>query len=97
LVDGASDFGPLQSSFVARVERAQSTLADGVEACAAGRRAEARDALGRLERQMMLFRARTRTLRARKTIPRPLAQEIGDAARDIAADADALQGSLACS
>jgi len=45
---------------------------------------------------MLLLWARTRTLRARKTIPRPLAELIGDEAQDIAADARALRSSLDC-
>jgi hypothetical protein len=45
---------------------------------------------------MVLVRARTRTLRARRTIPRPLAERIANAARGIAADARALGGALDC-
>jgi len=45
---------------------------------------------------MVVLRARTRTLRARKTIPRPLAQRIGEQASDIAADARALRAQLDC-
>jgi hypothetical protein len=95
-VRSSSDLGPLQATFVARLVQAQATLAEGAESCAGGRQAPARKALDRLGRQMLLLRARTRTLRARKTIPRPLAELIGDEARGIAADARALRSSLDC-
>lgn len=81
---------------MARVEQAQATLDQGAQLCAGGRRASAREALDRLGQQMLLVRARTRTPRARKTIPRPLAQLIADQASDIAADARALRAQLQC-
>lgn len=96
LVQASTELGPLQATFVAKLEQARATLADGVESCAGGERTLARRALDRLARQMVLVRARTRTLRARKTIPRPLAELIGDEARGIAADARALRSALVC-
>jgi hypothetical protein len=95
-VRASSDLGSLQASFVTRLERAQATVVGGVESCDGGRRALARHALDQLERQMLLLRARTRTLRARRTIPPPLAGLIGDEARRIAADARALRSALVC-
>ena len=96
LVRASSTLGPLQSGFVTRCERAQQIVGDGAEECAAGQRTPAREALGRLERQMLLIRARTRTHRARKIIPAPLAALIADGARSIGVDADALRGTLTC-
>jgi hypothetical protein len=96
LVRASSVLGPLQSGFVTRFERAQQVVADGAEQCAAGQRAAARLALARLERQMLVIRARTRTHRARKIIPASLAAEITDGARRIGADADSLGDALTC-
>jgi hypothetical protein len=96
LVRASSVMGPLQSGFVTRFERAEEVVADGAEQCAAGQRAPARLALARLERQMLVVRARTRTHRARKIIPASLAAEIADGARSIAADADSLSDALTC-
>jgi hypothetical protein len=96
LVRASSVLGPLQSGFVTRFERAQQVVADGAERCAAGQRAPARLALARLERQMLVVRARTRTHRARKIIPAPLAAQIADGARSIGADADSLSNVLTC-
>jgi hypothetical protein len=92
----AADARAWPATFVARLEQARATLAEGAESCAGGRPALARQALDRLGRQMLLLRARTRTLRARKTIPRSLAELIGDEARGIAADVRALRSSLDC-
>ena len=88
--------GPLQSGFITRFERAQQMVDDGAEQCAAGQRAAARLALARLERQMVVVRARTRTHRARKMIPAPLAAEIANGARSVGADADSLSDALTC-
>jgi hypothetical protein len=95
-VRASSVLGPLQSGFVTRFERAQEMVADGAKQCAAGQRASARLALARLERQMVVVRARTRTHRARKIIPASLAAAIADGARSIGTDAGSLGGALAC-
>ena len=92
----SSVLGPLQSGFVARFERAQQTIAEGAEQCAAGQRTPAREALDRLERQMILIRSRTRTHRARKIIPADLAAAIADGARSVGTDAYTLRGTLTC-
>jgi hypothetical protein len=88
--------GSLQAGFVARFERARQTIAEAGDDCAAGQRTPARYALDRLERQMILIRARTRTHRARKIIPPALAAAIADGARGIGADADTLGATLTC-
>jgi hypothetical protein len=69
LVRDSSVLGPLQPGFVTRFERAQQLVADGAEQCGAGQRTLARQALDRVDRQMLVVRARTRTHRARKIIP----------------------------
>jgi hypothetical protein len=96
LVRASSTLGPLQPAFVARFERAQQIVADGADRCAAGQQAQARQGLHRVERQIFLIRARTRTLRARRIIPAPLAAVIAEGARSIGADADSLRGALTC-
>jgi hypothetical protein len=96
LVRGASVLGPLQSGFVTRLERAQQMVTDAADQCDAGQLPLARQALDRLERQMLVVRARTRTHRARKIIPPALATAIADGARSIGADADSLRGALTC-
>jgi hypothetical protein len=96
LVRISSVLGPLQSGFVTRFERAQQMVADGAEQCDAGQLTLARQALDRVERQMLVIRARTRTHRARKIIPRALAEAIADGARSIGADADSLGRALTC-
>jgi hypothetical protein len=95
-VRASGALGSLQPLFVLRLERAQATVTSGAELCAEGRHTLARYALGRLDQQMMRVRARTRTLRARRTIPKPLAEAIGDAAQSVAVDARTLRGSLEC-
>jgi hypothetical protein len=69
---------------------------DGAPIPYGARRTLARHALERLEQQMMRVWARTRTLRARRTVPKSLAEAIGDAAQDVAVDARTLRGSLEC-
>jgi hypothetical protein len=96
LVRASSVLGPLQSGFVTRFERAQQMVADGAEQCAAGQRAPARLALARLERQMLVIRARTRTHRARKTVPASLAAEIANGARSVGVEAESLADALTC-
>jgi hypothetical protein len=96
LVRDASVLGPLQPGFVTRFERAQQMVADGAEQCDAGQLPLARQALDRVERQMLVVRARTRTHRARKIIPPALAAVIADGARSIGADADSLGRALTC-
>jgi hypothetical protein len=96
LVRSSSDLGSLQAGFTARLEQARATVTDGAAACTDGQSAAARRALDRLGRQMLLVRARTRTLRARKTIPRALAAAIADEARGIASGARALRAALQC-
>jgi hypothetical protein len=96
LVRVSSVLGPLESGFVTRFERAQQMVADGAEQCGAGQLTLARQALDRVERQMLVIRARTRTHRARKIIPRDLAAAIADGARSIGADAESLGGALTC-
>jgi hypothetical protein len=95
-VRASTVLGPLQPGFVARLERAQQIVADGAAQCAAGQRTPAREALDRIERQLLVIRARTRTHRARKIIPPALAAAIANGARSIAEDADSLRGSLTC-
>ena len=92
----STELGPLRAPLVAKVEQAQGALGEAEASCASGGRAAARRALERLVRKMLIVRARTRTLRARKTIPPALAARIGDDARDLAASARLLQGSLDC-
>jgi hypothetical protein len=96
LVRASAVLGPLQPGFVARFERAQQTVADGAAQCAAGQRAPAREALDRVDRQMLLIRARTRTHRARKIIPPALAVTIANGAQSIGADADSLRRDVTC-
>jgi hypothetical protein len=95
-VRAARVLGSLQSGFVTRFERAQQIVADGAEQCDAGQRTLARQALDRLDRQMLVVRARTRTHRARKIMPPALAAAIADGARSIGADAESLGGALTC-
>jgi hypothetical protein len=81
---------------VAKIDQARAALADAESSCASGARAAARRSLEQLARRMVMVRSRTRTLRARKTAPPPLAARIGDEARDIAAAARELEGLLQC-
>src|SRR4030095_15514231 len=96
LVRDSSVLGPLQPGLVTRFERAQQIVADGAEQCDAGQRTLARQALDRVERQMLVSGARTRTHRPRKIIPPALAAVIADGARSIGADADSLRDALTC-
>ena len=96
LVRASTELGPLRPTFVSKIGQAQAELAGASASCAAGGRTTARRALERLARRMLIVRSRTRTLRARKTIPPALAARIGDDARDIAAESRAMQGGLEC-
>jgi len=95
-VRASSVLGPLQPGFITRFERAQQIVADGAEQCGAGQRTLARQALDRLDRQMLVVRARARTHRARKIIPPALAAAITDGARSVGTDADSLRDALTC-
>jgi hypothetical protein len=96
LVRGATDLGPLQRSFVARVGRARHTLDAAADACRAGRSSQARSGLVALERQLTIIGSRTRTNRARSVIPSGLAEEIAGGADDIRVDVRPLVSALAC-
>ena len=96
LVRASGGLGPLQPAFIERLETAQQAAADAGRACAAGQSSTARDALGRVDRQMILTRSRLRTRRARKIIPRALAEQIAGASRGISADVRGLRSSLVC-
>lgn len=96
LVRATGVLGPLQPGFVTRFERARRSVADGAAQCGAGQRTLARQALDRVDRQMLVIRARTRTHRARRIIPPALAAAIADGTRGVGADAVSLRDALTC-
>jgi hypothetical protein len=96
-VGAASDLGPYQGVFLARLETAREAVADGAAACAGGATGEARSALARVDRQLIAIRWRLRTRRARKLIPPDVAAELARAARGVSADLRVLRRSLDCS
>jgi hypothetical protein len=95
-VRAASALGPYQRSVIARLETAREAATSAAQACAARQRGDARDALKRVDRQMIVLRARLRTKRARRIVPPDLAGAVGDAARDIDADVRVLRGTIVC-
>ena len=96
VVHAASELGPFQPTFVAKLETAHEAAAAAEAACGARDRSAARDALARVDRQMITIRARLRTKRARRIVPREVSDAIGAEASGISADVRALRGSLLC-